>query len=73
MTLTETDLDEIEKLIGEKIGQKIDHLPTKDEFYKMMDNIIGEIEKMRQELAITNHHLSDHEDRITSLEQINPQ
>ena len=69
MTLTEKDLDEIEELIEKKIK----HLPTKDEFYRMMNKIIGELEKMRQELKITNHHFTRHEDRIANLEEIHPQ
>lgn len=39
--LTQTDLDEIEKIVEEKIDQKTKLLPTKDEFFGRMDEVIS--------------------------------
>ena len=45
--LTQTDLDQIEKIVEEtveeKIGEKTNLLPTKDEFFEKMDEVMGEL------------------------------
>jgi vacuolar-type H+-ATPase subunit E/Vma4 len=73
--LSQKDLDEIEELIEEKLDEKIKHLPTKDEFYTRMDELIGEVKAMREEQRVITGKISehtdtleDHESRITSLE-----
>lgn len=48
--LTQKDLDEIERIIDEKLDQKIKFLPTKDEFYTKMDELMGEVQDMREGL-----------------------
>ena len=73
MTLTEKDLDEIEKLIEKAIKGKVKGLPSRDEFLTAMDKVVGELQTMREELAFTNRHLNKHENRITALEEIHPQ
>ena len=73
MTLTKKDLDEIEKLIDEIITDKVKGLPSRDEFLRAMDKVMGELETIRSELKLSNHHLNKHEDRISSLEGIHPQ
>lgn len=70
--LTQKDLDEIEGIIDEKLEEQLKLLPTKDEFFSSMDEVMGELKTMREELAITNHHLKGHEDRIKKLETIHP-
>lgn len=47
--LTQTDFDEIEKIVDEKIGQKTKLLPTKDEFFEKMDEVMGELKGIREE------------------------
>lgn len=37
--LTQTDLNEIEKIVEEKIDQKTRLLPTKDEFFGKMEKL----------------------------------
>lgn len=49
---------------------KVNHLPTKDEFYKMMDKIMGELKIIREEQVIMSHQLSNHSDRIENLETL---
>lgn len=68
MALTEKDLDFIEKIIEEKIS----HLPTREEFHQRMDEAMGELQAIRQEHTLMSHRLSDHEDRVASLEKIHP-
>ncbi|MBI3385046.1 hypothetical protein HY030_02535 [Candidatus Gottesmanbacteria bacterium] len=74
--LTIKDLDEIEKLIDKKLDTKLAFLPSKDEFYKMMDELMGEIRTVREEMAMMNNRskdffdrLENHEGRIKDLEK----
>ena len=41
MVLTVKDLDEIEKLVDEKIEGRTSNLPTKDDFFGKMDEVMG--------------------------------
>lgn len=68
--LSEKDLDEIEKLIDSKLKERLKGLPTKEEFYKAMDQIMGELQKMRETYEILAPKAANHEDRITHLEKI---
>jgi hypothetical protein len=52
MTLTQRDLDEIEKIVDERVDDKISHLPTKDDSYQKMDELIGELGGMREDFAV---------------------
>lgn len=69
--LNETDLNKISKLIDARLDLKLDdystkqdlkeaisHLPTKDEFYNKMDEVLGEFQKMREDFAA---HKMSHE------------
>lgn len=74
--LTQKDLDEIEKLIDEKLDDKISGLPTKDEFYNKMDEVMFELKAIREENTLATGKLSEHTDiladhktRIGKLEQ----
>lgn len=83
MTLTNEDFKNIEKLIevtlDEKLGvavedgiaTKVDisHLPTKDDFYGKMDEVMGELKAIREEHVVSSGQIRDHEDRITHLEE----
>ena len=73
--LTAQDLDEIEKVVDEKIDENTRNLPTKDEFFGKMDEVMGELKAIREEQPLQSHRLSNHEDRISVIEkklQINP-
>ncbi len=50
------------------LTEKIDHLPTKDEFYDRTDKILGSQHKDRDEFEMVSSRVSDHEDRIQALE-----
>ncbi len=69
MALTIKDLDEIEKIVDEKIEENIKNLPTKDEFFTKMDEIMGELKTIRESTDILTHRVSKHEDRITKIEK----
>jgi len=66
--LTANDFEEIEKIIDEKLDEKTKNLPTKDEFFGKMDEVMGELKTIREEQTVQGHRLSDHEDRITTIE-----
>jgi hypothetical protein len=60
----------IDEAIEEKLVTKQDlsHLPTKDEFYTKMDEVMGELKAIREEQPLQSHKLSEHEDRIEKIE-----
>ena len=68
MSLTQKDLDEIEKLLDEKLDEKFNLLPTKDEFFTQMSQIMGELKGIREEQAVISGKQSEQGDRITKLE-----
>jgi len=68
--LTQKDLEEIEKVIEEKLEEKIRLLPTKDEFFSKMDELMGELSAIRDEQTIIGHQVSDQEERLSALEEI---
>jgi len=60
----------IDEAIEEKSVTKdhIDLLPTKDEFFTKMDEVMGELKTIREEQTLQSQHLSDHDDRIEKVE-----
>jgi hypothetical protein len=60
----------IDEAIEEKLVTKDDlrHLPTKDEFYTKMDEVMGELKTIREEQTLQSQHLSDHDDRLEKIE-----
>ena len=85
MPLSDKDLSNIKKLIEISLEEKVpeivknelkkelSHLPNKDEFFAAMDKISGELKKMRETYGLASPKISDHETRITDLENIHPQ
>jgi hypothetical protein len=61
--------DKTRKIVEEVIDKKIGFLPSKDDFYNMMDKVMGELATIRQELFMINHRVNNHEDRIDCLEK----
>ena len=77
--LDDSDLKAIKGLIEVTVNEVIEkrelvtksdlsHLPTKDEFYTKMDEVVGELKTIREEQPLQSHQLSDHEDRIQKIE-----
>lgn len=44
------------------------HLPTKDEFYGVMDKVMGELKAIREEVAVLEHQVSEYTDRLDRIE-----
>ena len=70
--LTNKDLNEVKKIVHEETK----FLPTKDEFYTKMDELIGEVKSMREEQTVIGGKISEHSDilegyekRLTSVEE----
>ena len=73
--LDSEDLKAIKALIEVTLDEKelvtksdISHLPTKDEFYNKMDEVMGELKTVREEQTLLSHRVSDHGDRIEKIE-----
>lgn len=68
--LTQRDLDEIEKVVEEKIEEKTRNLPSKDEFFTAIDEVMDELKTIREnQEVLTNRVYEDHESRIKRLEK----
>ena len=75
-TLDNDDLKAIKQLIevtfdekfDEKLDEKLSYLPSKEEFYGKMDEVMGELKAIREEKAVQGPRLSNHEDRIQKIE-----
>ena len=71
--LTKTDLQQIENLIKfhqddlrEDLGNKITEF--KSDVLSAIDEVMGELKRSREEQEVQSYKLSNHEDRIVSLE-----
>ncbi len=58
MTLTQADFDEIENLMDQKLDEKLENLPSKNDFFEQMDQIMGELKAIREEQTVQAHQLS---------------
>ncbi len=66
--LIEVTVEEVVDSKGLVTKADISHLPTKDEFYTKMDEVMGELKTIREEQTVQGQHLSDHDDRIQKIE-----
>lgn len=53
----------------QEINEKLNLLPTKEEFFSRMDKVMGELQTTRDEQILLSAKSSNHEDRIEVLEQ----
>lgn len=58
----------IRDVVKEEMHDVVGHLPTKEEFYTMMDQIMGELKGIREDMAAAQARADRHEQRITVLE-----
>ncbi|MDO8660731.1 MAG: hypothetical protein Q7K43_02480 [Candidatus Woesearchaeota archaeon] len=73
MTLTQKDVDLIEKIVDERMEFKFPNLSAKiDKIWVILVQLTADIHKIGDELTITNHHLTQQEKRTTKLETIHP-
>jgi phosphopantetheine adenylyltransferase len=76
--LTQKDLDAIKDLVGvttdeileKKLEEKLRYFPSKEEFFKRIDEVMKELKAIREEKSVLTHQVIDHEDRITNLEEV---
>ncbi|MGD8744237.1 MAG: hypothetical protein PVJ52_01415 [Candidatus Woesebacteria bacterium] len=69
MSLTIKDLDIIEKIVDERISERIKYLPTKDEFFTKMDELMSESKNIRENTDSLTYRVSKHEDRISKIKK----
>ena len=62
--LTQNDIKEIERIVGEKIDEKTKRLPTKEEFFGKMDQVMGELKAIREEHTLQSNRVSNHTDQL---------
>lgn len=58
--------------LKEELEEKINHLPTKAEFYNSMDKLMGELEIIREENTVSvdmKRQVNDHEERLEAVEE----
>ena len=53
----------------EELKEQVRDIPTRDELYTRLDEMMVELKANREENAIISGRSSDHEDRITTLEE----
>lgn len=75
MTLNFTQEEQIRKIVREEIKSEIESqtrlLPTKDEFFSAMSELMGEVKALREEHTIVQGYkdqLEDHESRLETIE-----
>jgi hypothetical protein len=66
--LIEVTVEEVIDKKGVATKDHLGNLPTKDEFYGKMDDVMGELKTIREEVAVLGHQVSDHDDRIEKIE-----
>lgn len=59
----------LEEKLEQKFNEKIGLLPTKEEFFNSMDQVMTELKAIRQEQVVNTHRINDHEERIVKLEE----
>ena len=77
--ITQKDKQEIKTIFKEEFDEQYEKrfkfLPTKEEFFTAMDEVMGELKGIREEQELITHRVSqhtdqleDHETRITKLQ-----
>lgn len=66
--ITENDMDLIENRLRDNFATKDDLQQLRSDLIDKLDAILKEVIASREEREVVSARLSDHEDRITSLE-----
>ena len=56
----------------EDLASKQDLIEFKSDIFDKIDSVLKELVTMREELTVVTHRVSNHEDRLESLEKIHP-
>jgi hypothetical protein len=60
------------RVVDEKLDEKIKFLPTTDVFLTKMDEVVGELQKTREEQTMLSFRVSTQSDQIDELQNIHP-
>jgi len=53
----------------DSLEEKIKHLPTKEEYFAREDETMGELKKLREEVAMTGQHYKDTNKRVDKIDK----
>lgn len=75
-TIENSILPKVDRLIKVQINElkkdlteQISHLPTKEEYFAREDKTMGELKKLREEVALTGQHYEDTNIRIDRIDK----
>lgn len=54
----------------DELKEKVNNLPTKNEFYSKMDKVMGELKASREDQAVLTQYDQDQFDRLEELESL---
>lgn len=73
MTLTQKDVDEIERIVDEKLEDKFPNLSQKiDKLITMVSNFVGRVDGLETEQTVQSKQLSELNDKVIKLEDLHP-
>jgi len=61
-------IDEKFDNLEQKLGDKINHLPTKEQYYKREDKTMSELKKLREEVTVVNHQYRRTDARVDAID-----
>jgi len=61
-------IDEKFDNLEQKLGDKINHLPTKEQYYKREDKTMSELKKLREEVTVVNHQYRRTNARVDTID-----
>jgi len=67
-SLMEITIEDAIETKGLVTKEDVSHLPTKDDFYTKMHEVMRELKTIREEQTLLSHQVSDHEDSIQKIE-----
>lgn len=68
--IIEVAIDEkLDAKLEEKLTEKLKYLPSKEEFYSKMDEIMSELKKIREEHPVLTSQVANLNERVAVLEK----